>query len=314
MAEIAASHVEQKALPGQGDRVLAAAGCVLLAMVTLGFIDNCVRVIATEAGLWQFHLIRTLMALPILALAAVWLGQRFRPLRPARVAARSLFNSAAMVLYFGALAFLPIGQVVAGLFTAPIFVLLISALVYGERIGPARIGAVAVAFTGILLVIGFDPARISVMTLVPVLAGFFYAVGNIATRRWCQGESAVTLTSGFFLFMGIWGILGLAALTVWPAVVPDGAAGFLTRGWVAPTGSFLFWTAVQAVGSIVGVGLVIRGYQLAEASYVAIFEYSLLLFAVLWALVLWGEVVGLREMAGMAAIAGAGAIIALRVR
>lgn len=314
MAVIATSQLDQKAPAEQGNRVLAAAGCVLLAMLTLGFIDNYVRVIAAEAGLWQFHLTRSLIALPLLALAAVWLGQRFRPIRPGRVAARSLFNSAAMMLYFAALAFLPIGQVVAGLFTAPIFVLLISALVYGERVGPARIAAVEVGFAGILLVIGFDPARLSVMTLVPVLAGFFYAVGNIATRRWCAGESAVTLTSGFFLFMGVWGILGLAVLAVWPAVVSEGAAGFLSRGWVAPSGSFLFWTAVQAVGSIVGVGLIIRGYQLAEASYVAVFEYSLLLFAVAWAFVLWGEVVGFREGLGMVAIAGAGAIIALRVR
>ncbi len=314
MAEIATPQTQDQGRPEQGNRVLAAAGCVLLAMLTLGFTDNYVRVIAVEAGLWQFHLTRSLMALPLLALAAVWLGQRFRPLRPGRVAARSLFNSAAMMLYFGALAFLPIGHVVAGLFTAPIFVLLISALVYGERIGPARIGAVAVGFAGTLLVIGFDPARLSVMTLVPVLAGFFYAVGNIATRRWCAGESAVTLTSGFFLFMGIWGIIGLALLAVWPVVAAEGAAGFLDRGWVAPSGRFLFWTGVQAVGSILGVGLVIRGYQIAEASYVAVFEYSLLFFAVVWAFALWGDVVGLREGVGMVAIAGAGAIIALRVR
>ena len=78
------------------------------------------------------------------------------------------------------------------------------------------------------------------------------------------------------------------------------------------TGAMWFWIAVQAVGSIIGIGLIFRGYLLGEAGYVAVFEYSLLVFASFWAWVLWDQTVGPLALAGMALIIAAGAVIALR--
>ena len=74
----------------------------------------------------------------------------------------------------------------------------------------------------------------------------------------------------------------------------------------------LFWIAVQAVGSLIGIGLIFRGYLMGEASHVAVFEYSLLVFASFWAWVIWGQTVGPLALAGMGLIALAGAVIALR--
>jgi drug/metabolite transporter (DMT)-like permease len=67
------------------------------------------------------------------------------------VVGRSALHGAAMLIYFGCLAFLPVAQVAAGLFTAPIFVLVIARLVYGHALGPARIAAAAVGFLGVIL-------------------------------------------------------------------------------------------------------------------------------------------------------------------
>ena len=136
------------------NRTLAAAGAVLIYACAIAFTDNHVRVIAADAGLWQFHATRTAMALVILGLVAVPLGLRLRPRRFGGVFARSAIHGAAMLIYFGALAFLPVAQVAAGLFTAPIFVLLISRFAFGHPIGPVRVFAVAMGFAGVLLVLG----------------------------------------------------------------------------------------------------------------------------------------------------------------
>ena len=61
-----------------GDRTLAAAGLILVYAMVIGFTDNYVRVIAAEAGLWQFHLTRSLMAAVLLGVAAVPLGLRLQ--------------------------------------------------------------------------------------------------------------------------------------------------------------------------------------------------------------------------------------------
>lgn len=297
------------------DRTLTAAGMVLVYAMVIGFTDNYVRVIAAEAGLWQFHATRAAMAWAILLVLARPLRLRLRPVNWRAVAARSAIHGGGMLIYFGALAFLPVAQVAAGLFTAPIFVLLISRLAYGQAIGPLRVLAVAVGFAGVILVLG--PQAMAGATLaaaLPVLAGALYALGNIATRAWCPEESAETLLGGFFAALGVMGLIGMALLAVFPAEVPAGQAGFVLRGPVWPTAEFWFWTFVQAAGSLLGVGMMIRAYQIADAGRVSVFEYVILPASALWGWLLWSEQQSALAALGMALIALAGVIIALRPR
>ncbi len=297
------------------DRTLTAAGLVMVYAAIIGFTDNYVRVIAADAGLWQFHATRTAMALALLGLVAPAFGRRLRPRAWRPVLLRSALTAGAMVIYFGALAFLPVALVAAGLFTAPIFVLLILRLGMGRPLGPVRVAAVAVGFLGVVLVLG--PAALGGATLaavLPVVAGALYAGANVVTSERCRDETPETLLAGFFGVLGLVGLGGMAVLALWPVPVPEGAAAFLARGPVWPTGSFLFWTFVQAAGSLLGVGLAIRAYQIADPGRVSVLEYVILPASAVWGWVLWGERLEAPAWAGMALIAAAGTMIALRAR
>ncbi len=297
------------------DRTLAAAALVLGYAVIIGFTDNYVRVIAEEGGLWQFHATRSVMAWMILLALLVPMGLRLRPRNLRAVVARSAIHGSGMLIYFGALAFLPVALVAAGLFTAPIFVLLISGFAFGHHIGPVRIAAVAVGFVGVVMVLGPQAlGGASLAAILPVAAGALYALGNVATREWCAEETAETLLGGFFLALGVLGAIGMAVLSVWPLDVPEGPAGFVMRGPVWPSGTFLFWTFVQAAGSLLGVGMMIRAYQLADAGRVSVFEYVILPASAAWSWLIWGETLTPLAIAGMVLIAVAGMMIALRAR
>jgi drug/metabolite transporter (DMT)-like permease len=300
---------------GNSDRTLAAAGLIFVYAMVIGFTDNYVRVIAAEVGLWQFHFTRTCMAMVLLAVAAYAVGFRVRPVRWGGVAARSAIHGLAMLIYFGALAFLDVALVAAGLFSAPIWVLLISRFVYGHRIGPVQVLAVVLGFAGVILVLGPEAmAGASLPAVLPVLAGAMYAMGNIATREWCAEESASTLVAGFFVALGVLGAVGMAVLTLAPMVVPEGTAGFLQRGPVWPSGTFYFWTFVQAAGSLVGVGMMIRAYQITDAAKASVLEYVILPASAFWTFVLWGTGLAPLAVVGMVLIVAAGTIIALRSR
>lgn len=288
---------------------LAIAGYALI----IGFTDNYMRVVAAEMGLWQFHVTRSLMVAVLVAVAVPLLRLRIAPRNWRGVAARSVVHGLAMLCYFGALGFLPVPQVAAGLFTAPIFVLLISRFVYGEHIGPVRIAAVTLGFAGILLVLGPQVARLGPAAIIPVLGGALYAISNIATRRWCPDETALTLTSGFFAALWVLGALGLATLSLFPQD-GTGPLAFILRGPALPSATALFWVFVQAAGSLVGVGMMVKGYQLTEATRAAVFEYVVLPFAALWGWLLWSEVPGPREWVGLALIFLAGLAIVARRR
>lgn len=295
------------------DKTLAALGYILIYATVIGFTDNYVRIVAAEGGLWQFHAMRSVMALSLLAIVAAVFAIDLRPRSLRAVAARSLIHGLAMLIYFGALGFLPVAQVAAGLFTAPIFVLLIARFVFAEPIGPVRVIAVAIGFLGVLLVLGREAmSGASIAAVVPVLAGAFYALGNIATRRWCADETAGAMLAGFFVALGLLGFSGMAVLALVPVTAPDGAAGFVLRGLVWPSVDFLFWTFVQAMGSLFAVAMMIRGYQAASATRVSVFEYVLLPISAIWGWLLWDETLSAAAVAGMALITAAGALIAVR--
>lgn len=297
------------------DRTLAAAGLIFVYASVIGFTDNYVQVIAENAGLWQFHVTRTLMAMVLLGLVALLFGLRLRPVNLKAVVARSAIHGFAMVIYFGALAFLPVALVAAGLFTAPIFVLLISRFAYGHAIGPVRIFAVLLGFAGVILVLGPEAlSGASLAAVLPILAGALYAMGNIATREWCAQERAETLLAGFFLGIGTLGAVGMLVLTIWPIEVPSGAKYFLMRGPVWPDGAFWFWTFVQASGSLLGVGMMIRAYQITDASRASVLEYMILPASAFWSWAIWGQTLGALAWIGMALIVTAGVVIAVRAR
>ena len=285
-----------------------AALSILAGMMVLGITDNLLAIVTETSSLWQFHLFRGGFVLVMLLAAAALGWGGLRPKRVGAVLARSAFQAGAMLIYFGCLALLPIGVVVAGMFTAPLFVLLISVIFQRQRVGIWRCLAVLIGFAGALLVIRPDPAALDPIGFLPVIAGLLYAIGAVATRAWCEGEGTMTLTFWFFVILTAFGAIGVLVLPSTAA----GAEGFPQRGWMPLTWSMIGWFVVQAIGAVIGILCLFRGYQLGEANRVAVFEYSLLVFASFWAWVLWGQTVPSLALLGMAMIVVAGVIIALR--
>ena len=99
---------------------------IILAFIIIGPNDILVPIIARESGLWQFHFCRSLIAIALMTLLMVLTGQKFIINNLISVIIRSILYTFSMLIYFGCLSFLPIAIVGAGMFTAPIFVLIFS--------------------------------------------------------------------------------------------------------------------------------------------------------------------------------------------
>ncbi len=302
---------------------------VLTGMFILGAIDNTVRLLADTISLWQFHFLRSSLALLVLFGFMAMRGHKLYAHRWWAVIVRSGFLSLAMVVYFGCLGFLPIADTAAGLFSAPILVVVITAFFLKEKIGWVRWVAAILGFAGTLIVIkGADfPIQtvnpiiilqslpvvfreLGWLNLIPVLGGLFYALGGIATRELCEEETTLSMLFTYVAMMGVIGGIGVVAVTVFPVADPD----FLTRPWSMPDRATWMILIIQAVGSLAGVACLIKAYQVWLASYVAVFEYSMLIFASAFAWLAFGEALSRPGIAGIALIILAGAVIALRTR
>ena len=285
---------------------------MVLAMLIIGFIDNYIVIIAGQASLWQFQIIRASMAIPLVMLASLVGFGTIWPKRLWAVSIRSGLIALAMIFYFGALAFMSIAQALAGLFTSPIFILLITAFILKNPVGKIRIFAVVLGFVGILLVLDTGLSDFSLINLLPVFGGLLYAMGAVATRELCEEESTLSMLIVMLIFQALIGAIALGGVSYMDIPSVAGTDGFMTRLWVWPLDQVFHLIVLQAVGSVIGVGFLIRAYQLGEASYVSVLEYSVFIFGPVFAWFLFGQTVTGLQIVGIVLVAAAGMIIALR--
>ena len=286
----------------------AAIGWMMTAMVILGIVDNLVPYIVDDISLWQFHTLRSIVAVATVALLGTVFGLNLRPKRLWAVLGRSLFLAIAMILYFGCLGFFPISAAAAGLFTAPVLVVFIEAIWSRTPIGPVRLVTAFVGLCGALMVLKPDVGGLGWPNLVPILAGVFYATGNVATRKWCEGETPWVLTWSYMA----WVLLIAALVSLYLQANPS--EGFLGRAWVWPTALSWWIILVQAVVSVGAIACLMKAYLTGDAPIVSVFEYTLLIFASVTAYILFGTIVSPLGVLGMVVIIGSGVVVAWRVQ
>ena len=298
------------------DRPGRAASLMVGALFLLGLQDGIVKFTSSELSLWQFQLLRSALNLALLvALTRIlWGAAGPRPKRIWAVSLRSLLMVCTMVCYFGAVPFLGLAEIAAGLYVFPLFVALLSALLLGERVGPRRIAAIAVGFGGTLLILKPGTAAFQPVALMPVAAALFYAGTILTTRRLCRAESPVTLAYGVSITFLCVGVLGVAVFS-WTG---DGAMArdwpYLFTGWHDIAVGVLALIAVCSVINLSSNIALARAYQSAEASWLAPFDYSYIVFATFWGYVFWAHVPDGPTSLGMIMIAGAGGFVAWRER
>ena len=290
----------------------ASALTMIAAMAVIGIIDNYISRIAEFLSIWQFLAVRAVFAIPFVALLSFFGVGSLQPKRLWAVFVRSLLIAMAMLFYFSSLSLLSMAQGLAGLFTSPIFVLLISILLLRQRIGPIRIVAVGIGFLGIILVLELDFMRLTWLSILPIFGGIFYAAGSVATRQLSEGESTSSMLLMLLCIQFTMGSVALYYISLTPAEVLPGVEGYLSRGWVWPIHDAVGYIILQAFGSVIGIGLIIRAYQIGEASYVAVYEYSIFIFAPLYAWIVFSEALTAAQFTGICLIAAAGVLIALR--
>jgi drug/metabolite transporter (DMT)-like permease len=298
------------------DHPALAASLMVGSLCLLALQDSLVKLASADISLWQFQSMRAGFNLAILIVLArfIWGNSSPRPRRLWTVVLRSTFLICAMVCFFGAIPFLSLSQVAAGLYVFPLFVTVLSALVLREKVGPRRILAVFAGFGGTLLILKPASDAFQWVSLAPVLAGLFYAATVLTTRKLCRQESPATLALGVSLAFILVGASGIIALET---IQPDGLARewpYLFVGWNPLTWSITGLILVCSILNLTAnIGLA-KAYQSADSSWLAPFDYTYLIFATFWGVVMWNDTPDIASFAGMALIAVSGCYVAWRER
>lgn len=226
---------------------------------------------------------------------------------------RSLAGVGSMFCIFAAYALLPLADATAIGYASPLMIVVLASLFLGERMTALRWGAVCVGFAGVLMMLwehlgqggASDHPRSATGAMLMLSAAFLIAIAMIQTRRLTRTEDTGAITFYFQSTTTVASGFVLLAAALWPAAAP--AAGLIhAQAWIMPSPAD--WAPLIAIGLLGGVGqiLMTQGYRHADASVLATFDYSSLLFAVAIGFVVFGDVPGTSVMIGAVIVISAG--------
>lgn len=289
--------------------------CLVLGVAIFALQDVILKWLAGDYPLSQVMLIRSVTAFPIM----LWLVHRdgglgllFTPGTRAMLG-RGLIMFLAYFSYYIALPALPLATTVALYFSAPLFITLLSVALLGERVGPRRWVALGCGFLGVTIMLGPQGGGFDWAAILPVLSGFAYALSMIAARHLGKTESGAALAFwGNVVFFAISLLLSATLGQVGAAGATHPSLGFLFRPWAMPSGLDLALMMATGVVAALGLTLLTQAYRIAEASIVTPFEYTAMIWSVIYGWIIWQDWPGARDWIGIAIIIGSGLYILWR--
>jgi len=251
---------------------------------------------------------RSLFAIPVIVAWLAWRRELHRGLRTAQPMGhvwRGVVGTTAMGLGFAGLAYLPLPEVTAIGYAAPLLTVVFAAMFLGEEVRVFRLSAVALGLAGVLIVLSPRVTALSdggvetaeTLGAMLVLGGaVFAALAQVVVRKLVLTESTSAIV---FWFSATATLLSLVTLPF---------------GWVMPNGREA--AILIAAGVLGGIGqiLLTSGYREADASVVAPFEYVSMLFALAFGYFLFDEVPTAPMLFGALLVVTAGILIIWRER
>lgn len=270
---------------------------VLGASAVFSIAGALVKALDGAIPLAQVVFCRNLFCIPVL-LPLLWRnGGGLRALRTSRPDLHAWRTAAGLMGMCGAFygyATLPLATVTALGFTMPLFLTLLSIPLLGERVGPRRGAAVLVGFGGVLLMAnpaGMPEGKALAVGIV-LMGAVGWALAMISIRRLGDaGESGVTIVLWFAIS---------AALVSGVAAAP---------GWVAPTATQWLLLAGTGLVSAAAQVMMTEGYRRGEATLLAPFEYSAIVWTTLTGALIWAELPDGWDLAGILVLVGSGLYI-----
>ena len=208
--------------------------------------------------------------------------------------ARSVLGWGGVSLMFAAVAFIPLSDATAISFLNPVFAMVLAILFLGERVGPVRWAAAAIAFAGALILLrpgleSFQPAALLALSAAAVMGAEITCIKRLSGREAPLQILLINNTIG----------MAIASLAVVPV-------------WQAPTGAQ--WAALAGIGVLMLTAQVcyVNAMARADASLVVPFSYATLIFATLYDLAIFNVIPDAVSITGAGVIVAGGALLAWR--
>jgi drug/metabolite transporter (DMT)-like permease len=282
----------------RADRPLRGIALILLSTVFLGTSDITSKYLSATLPSIEIAWIRFLV-FALIMLPAMLPGSPLFALRTGRPGLQGMRATALLgssLLFISGLRYLPIAEASATSFIAPLFVTGLSIVFLGERVGLRRWLATVAGLLGVLIILRPGTNAFHAAAFFPVASALAWA-GTLVMTRMLSGREAVITTMTWSSLVGF---------VILSALVPT--------VWVAPGWHDILLGLLIGVASTAGQWIVVLAFRYADASVLAPFSYTQLLWVSILGFIIFGEVPDVWTVTGAVFIVASGLYTAHRER
>lgn len=280
--------------------------------------DIIIKYFSGDYSVLQIVFVRGLIAMALLLLLFRLMRERIALVskRPFMMLCRGLMGFSSYTCYYLAVAAMPLAEVASITFTMPLFVTAMSALILRENVGIRRWAAVIMGFVGVLIMLSPSGEFNGLAVIFAFLAAITYASQTILTRFLGSHDHALTIAfNAIFVFTAVSGVLSLAMLSDIISITSSHPSlAFFGRDWVMPAGFDLLLMLVIGFIAAIGFYCLSQAYVVSEASAIAPFEFTYILWAVVFGYLFWQEVPGFTTLIGILVLVSSNLYIWYRER
>jgi drug/metabolite transporter (DMT)-like permease len=287
-----------RSAPARADRPFRGIALILASTVFLGASDATAKYLSATLPSIEIAWIRFLVFALIMVPAMVPGSPIFalNTPRPGFQLLRGVALLSSSLFFISGLRFLPIAEASATAFVSPLFVTALSIVFLGEVVGVRRWLATVVGLIGVLIILRPGTSAFHPAAFFPLVSALAWACTLIMTRMMSGKERAATT-------MAYSSIAGVCILSVLVAFV-----------WVAPSWHEILFGIFIGVASTAGQWIVVLAFRYADASVLAPFSYTQLLWVGILGFVIFGEVPDVWTVTGAVFIVASGLYTAHRER
>ena len=288
---------------------------ILTGMALFSVQDSLIKYIFEDTALYELYFGRTLTALILLALYLKIKSQKLvmKTYYPLLTTVRFICFFFGFSFFYISLTYMSLAMANALFFSSPFFISILAILFLGEKVGIRRWLAIIVGFLGVYIVLNPNFENFDYTKLAPVACALFYAISMTITKITSDKDSVYSQM--FHLYIGAIGISIIFFIFTGKGqfnTFSDPTLQFILREWFTnPTYSWPFILIMGLVASL-SFYFVFSAYSIASPSVVSLFEYSLIIWAIIIGYLLFNDIPTVRTFIGVALIIGAGVYIYIR--
>ncbi len=287
------------------DNNIKAIFLIILGMFVFSIQDVLIKIIADSINIYVIYILRSIVGLSAIIF--------YCKLKKIKIVLKTFYPFITIFrvtgffigfsLYYFSLSKISLPEAVTLFFVSPFFVTIFSKFIMGENIGIYRWSAIVIGFFGVYLVLNPNFNDFNIYSLFPIFCAFFYALTVVLQKKTSDKDSLFTQIIHTYLsaiFFSILLYFIIKNLTFNSYQLSE--YNFILMSWNIPSMNYFLILVVIGLTGVIGFFSLFGAYRIGSPSAIAPYEYSLIIWSILFGYFIWNDMLNFRGFIGLSLI------------